>query len=227
MTEPGKKHLLLVEDEALIALATKVSLERYGYAVLTAGSGEAAIKALRSGMSVDLVLMDIDLGPGMDGTQAAALMLAEHELPVVFLSSHEEPQVVARTEKITSYGYVVKSSSITVLDASIKMALRLFDARNRLMESEERFQDLFENMNDAFALHEVIVDGAGVAVDYRFIEANSEFARRVGMTRERLVGRTARELFPDTEQSWIDAFGRVAATGVAEQFTDYSVELER
>ncbi len=47
----------------------------------------------------------------MDGTEAAALILKERDLPVVFLSSHTEPEVVARTEKITSYGYVVKDSS--------------------------------------------------------------------------------------------------------------------
>ena len=227
MTEPTKKSLLLVEDEALIALATRARLERYGYSVSTAGSGEAAIEAARSGAPLDLVLMDIDLGPGMDGTEAAAVILAEHELPVVFLSSHAEPEIVAKTEKITSYGYVVKNSNITVLDASIKMALKLFDARSKLMESEARFQDLFENMNDAFALHEVILDETGAAVDYRFVEANSEFATRVGLERGQLIGRTARELFPSTEQSWIDAFGRVATTGVAEQFTEYSTELNR
>jgi len=107
------------------------------------------------------------------------------------------------------------------------MALKLFDAHNRLGESEKRFQDLFENMNDAFALHEVLFDAAGNAFDYRFIEVNNEFATRLGMPREQLIGHTARELFPGTEQSWIDAFGRVASTGVAEQFTEYSVELDR
>ncbi|TVR04460.1 MAG: PAS domain S-box protein, partial [Spirochaetaceae bacterium] len=226
-TRSEKTSLLLVEDEALIALATKASLERYGYVVATAGSGEAAVEAARSDKHFDLVLMDIDLGPGMDGTEAAAIILSERELPVVFLSSHAEPEVVARTEKITSYGYVVKSSNITVLDASIKMALKLFDARTLLMESEARFQDLFENMNDAFALHEVIFDDAGTAVDYRFDEANSEFAKRVGLERGQLIGHTARELFPNTEQRWIDTFGRVATTGVAEQFTEYSTELNR
>ena len=79
--------------------------------------------------AIDLILMDINLGNGMDGTDAAAIILKDHDLPVVFLSSHMEPEVVAKTEKITSYGYVVKNSSITVLDASIKMAFKLFEAK--------------------------------------------------------------------------------------------------
>ncbi len=227
MTETVQKRVLVVEDEPIIALATKTSLERFGYAVSTVCSGEAAIETARSAPVLDLVLMDIDLGDGMDGTEAAAAILSERLVPVVFLSSHTEPEVVARTEKITSYGYVVKNSNSTVLDASIKMALKLFDAHNRLRESEKRFQDLFENMNDAFALHDVLFDAAGNAVDYRFIEVNSEFATRLGMAQEQIVGHTALELFPATEQSWIDAFGRVATTGVAEQLAEYSVELDR
>ena len=64
----------------------------------------------------------------MDGTEAAGIILKDHDIPVIFLSGHTEPAVVNKTERITSYGYVVKSSSITVLDASIKMAFKLFDA---------------------------------------------------------------------------------------------------
>lgn len=227
MSEPSQKSLLLVEDDTIIALSTKNSLVRLGYSVSTVGTGEAAIDAIRSGTLFDLILMDIDLGTGIDGTEAASTILSEQQLPIVFLSSHTEPEIVARTETITSYGYVVKNSNTTVLDASIKMALKLFDAHIQLSESEKRFCDLFENMNDAFALHEVIFGAADNAVDHRFTEVNSEFATRVGMSRNQLIGRTARELFPGTEQCWIDAFGRVAATGIPEQFTDYSAELQR
>ncbi|TVR92991.1 MAG: response regulator, partial [Spirochaetaceae bacterium] len=85
MMESTQRSLLLVEDEALIAMATKSSLERYGYTVSTTQSGEAAIEAARSGAPFELVLMDIDLGTGIDGTEAAAVILSEHDIPVVFL----------------------------------------------------------------------------------------------------------------------------------------------
>ena len=88
---------------------------------------------------IDLVLMDIDLGKGMDGTQAAKAILEHRDIPILFLSSHTESDVVEKTEKITSYGYVVKNSSITVLDASIKMAFKLFEANGKLkLELRER-----------------------------------------------------------------------------------------
>ena len=58
---------------------------------------------------------------GIDGTEAARRILASRDVPVVFVSSHNEPAIVAKTEGISSYGYVVKSAGITVLDAAIKM----------------------------------------------------------------------------------------------------------
>jgi PAS domain S-box-containing protein len=132
-----KKKLLLVEDEALIALGNKRSLERYGYEATIASCGEKALEILESGTDFDLVLMDIDLGKGMDGTETASLVLQKHDLPIVFLSSHTEPEIVEKTEKISSYGYVVKNSSITVLDASIKMAFKLFEANQQLKKTRD------------------------------------------------------------------------------------------
>jgi len=137
MISDNKKTILLVEDEAIIAISEKSVLEKYGYSIIIANSGEKAIELLNINNSIDLILMDIDLGSGIDGTETADIILKEHDIPVLFLSSHAEPAIVEKTEKITSYGYVVKSTSITVLDASIKMAFKLFDEKMIRAEKEE------------------------------------------------------------------------------------------
>ena len=85
-------------------------LKRNRYSVVIAGDGSKAVSLAESESDIDLVLMDIDLGKGMDGTEAAKTILASRELPVVFLSSHTEPEVVEKTEGITSFGYIVKNS---------------------------------------------------------------------------------------------------------------------
>lgn len=148
MDKRVKKTILLVEDEFLIAMSAKMELEKYGYAIKTVPNGEEAIKEVRISNEIDLILMDIDLGDGIDGTEAAEIILKDHDIPIVFVSSHSEMEVVERTEKITSYGYVVKSSSITVLDASIKMAFKLFDekivrkqAENTLKNGQAAYQE--------------------------------------------------------------------------------------
>lgn len=129
MGEAAQRTILLVEDEAIIAMAEAGMLKKNGYVVQTAYSGSTAVEAVRSDGVIDLVLMDLDLGSGIDGAEAAELILLAKNLPVLFLSSHTEPEVVERTERIASYGYVVKNSGETVLLASIKMAFRLFEAR--------------------------------------------------------------------------------------------------
>jgi CheY-like chemotaxis protein len=118
--------ILLVEDQILVARAEKLQLEEYGYNVYHVTSGGAAIKFLEANvLSVDLILMDIDLGPGMDGLHAAITILESRDIPLVFLSSHTDKAMIEKTETISPYGYVVKSSEIDVLDAAIKMALDL------------------------------------------------------------------------------------------------------
>ncbi len=164
------RTILLVEDERLVAIAQRRALERYGYAVVTAASGEEAVEAVRNAPDIDLVLMDIDLGPGMDGIAAAERLLALREMPLVFLSSHTESDVVERTERITSYGYIVKHSGDAVLDISIKMAFRLFAAKRRESETElaletgrVRTQALMNAIPDLMLLF----DRNGYIVDYR------------------------------------------------------------
>jgi PAS domain S-box-containing protein len=143
-----KKYILLVDDDAILAISGKLQLEKYGYKVVVANTGEKAVEIVRTVPEIDLILMDIDLGSGMDGTETAALILAEHDLPVVFLSSHTAPAIVEKTEKISSYGYVVKNSSITVLDASIKMAFKLFESNIKVKESKKQIKSIIDSTLD-------------------------------------------------------------------------------
>ncbi len=138
-----RKTILLVEDEALIAMSQKKALEKYGYEVMTVSSAEKAIQAVRKGRRPDIILMDINLGKGkMDGTECSEIILREIDVPVLFLSSYTQADIVEKTEKITSYGYVVKDSGETVLNASIKMAFKLHEAHRKVAESEARHKHI-------------------------------------------------------------------------------------
>lgn len=172
-------QILLVEDEALIAMSERALLERYGLHVTVVHSGEAALDLFRAGDDVELVLMDIDLGRGMDGTETAERILSSRELPIIFLSSHTEPEIVARTERITSYGYVVKHSGEHVLIASIKMALRLFSAHERLRTEGENLRAVMR----AAPVGMLVVDQGYVIRD-----ANPAADALVGCEEGRLVG---------------------------------------
>lgn len=134
-----ERTLLLVEDDGIIALDERRVLEKNGYHVVHAPSGERAVAVVRDNPMIALVLMDIDLGAGMDGTEAAQQILALRELLIVFLTSYSEREWVSKVKRITRYGYVLKNSGNHVLLESIGMAFELFDAHQRLVqENEER-----------------------------------------------------------------------------------------
>jgi DNA-binding NarL/FixJ family response regulator len=82
----------------------------------------------------------------MSGTEAAEKILSMCDIPILFLSSHTEPEIVEKTEGITSYGYVVKNSGDTVLLASIRMAFRLFEEKVKVQRHKEQFQKLNEEL---------------------------------------------------------------------------------
>lgn len=155
----ANKKILLLEDDPIIQTIEVNALNKYGYQIIVASTGQEAIDIVENSREIDLILMDIDLGSNsLDGTETAQIILFNHDIPIVFLSSHTEPEIVEKTEKITSYGYVVKSSHIAVLDASIKMAFKLFDAHQKLLESEEKFKQVYDNTLDNIFILEITDD---------------------------------------------------------------------
>ena len=136
---------MLVEDEALVALRQRKLLEQAGYRVATAQSGEAAVETVDTDGTINLILMDIGLGAGMDGTQAAQTILANHSLPIVFLTNRDDQEHVEQAEQITRYGYVLKSSGDRVLLQALRMAFELFDAHRELTAQENRLHQIIDD----------------------------------------------------------------------------------
>lgn len=134
------KKILLVEDEVIIAMAETAVLKKNGFEVIGATNGEEAIAILESGNSIDLILMDFALGSGMSGAETAEEILKKRNIPIIFLTSHFEKEIVERVRNINRYGYIIKNSGETFLISSIEMALNLFEAQRKTKESEERFQ---------------------------------------------------------------------------------------
>ena len=78
------KKILLVEDEAIIAMTTAKMLEKHDFEVVTVYNGEKAVETVDNDPEISLILMDIDLGKGMDGTEAAETILKQKDLPIAF-----------------------------------------------------------------------------------------------------------------------------------------------
>ncbi len=191
----------------LIALNEAMTLEKNGYEVVTAENGESAVDEIRTGPRIDLVLMDINLGNGIDGTTAAERILSEVDIPLIFMSSHTEREVVIRTEGITSYGYIVKNSGETVMLTSIKMAFKLHDAKKAEV-ARLKATSIWEKTIDSIRDSILLIDS-----DNRIINYNTAFSDFLGRGNEDLRGNRCMELVHGTECKYKDCpFERMKIT---------------
>ena len=86
---------------------------------------------------------------------------------------------------------------------------------------------LFQEMIDAFALHEMIYDPNGNPVNYRFLAVNAAFEHMTGLKAEDIIGKTVLEILPETEHYWIETYGRVAMSGEPIRFENYTVTSDK
>jgi PAS domain S-box-containing protein len=96
-------------------------------------------------------------------------------------------------------------------------------AEESLKQSEEKSRNLITKMMNAFALHELIYNDKGEPYDYRFLELNPAWEELVGIKAETVIGKTIREIMPNIEESWIERYGRVVETGIAEEFEEFNI----
>jgi PAS domain S-box-containing protein len=186
MTNQRKRVVLVVDDEPLVTQTIAGMLQKHGYAPLTSASAQEALDTVRTGQRPDLILMDIELGSGMDGVEAAELLIRDFNIPILFLSGHTEPEYVTRTEKVPSYGFVLKDAGETVLIASVKMAFGLYDARKEaeereiaLRSSEMQYRSLFDEAPVGY--HELDIEG-------RITNVNRTELQLLGYERSEMVG---------------------------------------
>ncbi len=98
--------------------------------------------------------------------------------------------------------------------------------QNRIKEKQVavnvKFQSLFDNMGEGFALHEIICDKQGRPVDYKFLEVNKAFEEITGLKGTEIRNRTLKEVMPDAESYWVEQYGEVALHGKSITYTNYS-----
>lgn len=93
--------------------------------------------------------------------------------------------------------------------------------------ASRNYRQLFNEMVDAFALHEIILDDRGVPADYRFLAVNPAFEQVTGLKASDILGRTVKEVLPDVEPWWIERYGAVALSGEPVRFSNYNVSSGR
>lgn len=119
------KHILIVDDDALMRRSLAFNLEQAGYRASTADSAETALSQVRL-EKPDLVLLDISL-PGIDGLDAMRQFKDQFDLPVIFITARRRELDEALGLELGGDDYVTKPFDFNVLVAHIKAVLRRFE----------------------------------------------------------------------------------------------------
>jgi signal transduction histidine kinase/CheY-like chemotaxis protein len=122
---PGElgSHMLVVEDEHLVALDIQLGLERMGYQASVVYSGEEALRRITE-TRFDLILMDIKLTGKIDGIDTAGMIQRAYDVPVIYLTAYADNRTLERARATEPYGYVLKPFQERELKATIEMALQ-------------------------------------------------------------------------------------------------------
>lgn len=118
-------RILIVDDEADLREILQFNIQSWGYDTLCAESAECALEIIRSGESVDLILLDVML-PGMSGFKLASIIRGEMNLgiPIIFLTAK-----ISENDMLTGFSaggddYITKPFSINEVRARIQAVLK-------------------------------------------------------------------------------------------------------
>jgi two-component system, response regulator PdtaR len=128
-------RVLIAEDETLIRLDLKATLERQGFTVCAeARDGMEAVELARSSLP-DVVLLDMRM-PTLDGIEAARRITAERPVPIVMLTAFRDRKTVERAVEAGVFGYLLKpfreGDLAPALHAAAARHRELLTARRRL-----------------------------------------------------------------------------------------------
>jgi DNA-binding NtrC family response regulator len=123
MSETQAGTILVVDDEAEIRKLVTAMLTRSGYRVLTADSGQNAVRLFRNNPGVDLLLTDV-VAPGMSGPMIADEIAAlKPDVKVVFMSGYDSTQVVQRYVVERGYSLLIKPFNMEQLGRMVAQVM--------------------------------------------------------------------------------------------------------
>jgi PAS domain S-box-containing protein len=227
--------LLLVDDNPDNLLVMKKVLQKAlpQVEIVTFQKPEEVMDYVRTA-NVSVAILDVQM-PGISGIELCRMIKAAEEtrhIPVILVTSHKASSgLKAKGLDVGADDFLTRPIDNKELVARVKVALRTHLAEDELRHTAEQVQQdyqlLFEKMLSGFAVHEMIFDGKGNPVDYRFLSVNPAFETLLNLRAEEVLGKTIGEVIPGLEPQWLERYGRVVETGESVHFEDYSAPLDR
>jgi two-component system, response regulator PdtaR len=169
-------RILVAEDETIIRLDLKETLERAGFEVCgEARDGEEAVELARE-EKPDLAVLDVKM-PRLDGIEAARRILAERPIPIVMLTAYGHDELVARAVEVGVFAYLVKPFRESDLLPAIQTAKARYAELEALREEAE-------SLAEALATRKVVERAKGLLMEQEGLSEQGAFTRlqRVSQT---------------------------------------------
>ena len=172
-------RVVIAEDEAIIRLDLKETLEEEGYDVVgETGRGDEAVE-LVSPLHPDLAILDIKM-PGMDGLEAARAITAERGAAVLILTAFSQRDLIEEARDAGALAYLVKPFQKSELIPAVEVALGRFAEMKALAEENSSLTEQLATRKLVDRAKGILMDRHGLAESdaFRFVQKSAMDSRR-------------------------------------------------
>lgn len=229
MKEDSSVKILIAEDDRVTGHLLTSMLEEEGYNVVgVVPAGEEALELART-LLPDIILMDIFLAGEIDGITASEVIRDTLDVPVIFMTSHTEAEVVHRVKVTEPYGYLVKPVTRQRLYSVLEIGLYKHKIEQQRRETEEKYRSLFNNMTTGFAYFTLETGEDGNPEDFLFVEINRSFAEIFNLNENDINGMSGLGIFSGKDclgKEWLPVYSKAANENISSTFEEYSAVLD-
>lgn len=172
-------RVVIAEDEAIIRLDLKETLEEEGYEVVgETGRGDEAIELVDS-LKPDLAILDIKM-PGKTGLEAAAEIAGGRKAAVLILTAFSQRDLIEQARDAGALAYLVKPFQRAELLPAVEVALGRFREMQALDDEVESLQEQLETRRVVDRAKGILMDKHGMSESdsFAFIQKSAMNERR-------------------------------------------------
>lgn len=215
-------RILIVDDETIVALDIKNTLQKYGYTVIgVASNAKEAIEMVKTS-SPNMILMDIMLKGNKDGIEVSSEINKFADIPIIFLTAYSDDHTLERAKKVEPYGYLIKPFDNRELFTTIEMSLYKHSMELSVRESEESLSITLNSIGDAV----ISTDENGLVV-----RMNPVAEKLTGWKFEEAKGKILGEIFflisADTREPMNNPVDKVIQSGEVIGLSNHTILIAR
>jgi len=172
-------RVVIAEDEAIIRLDLKETLQEEGYDVVgETGRGDEAVELVKS-LAPDLAILDIKM-PGMDGLEAARAISADRSAAVLILTAFSQRDLIEQARDAGALAYLVKPFQKSELIPAVEVALGRFAEMKALADENSSLTEQLATRKLVDRAKGLLMDKHGLAEAeaFRFVQKSAMDGRR-------------------------------------------------